>query len=263
MFHFCRINMAGSKIPIFCVKNCALKDVTVYPVGENAVAVSFGNEISTRTNDWVFRLYSALQKRSKPFWKDLIPAYTTLTVAFDVFSIRQYHPRAFEWVRSELEAALEECEHVAIPPGRTVYIPVCYHPEFAPDMKNMSARKKLSPEKIIELHTGRSYRVFMLGFLPGFAYMGVVGDALAMPRLKVPRQYVPAGSVGIAGNQTGIYPLDSPGGWNIIGRTPLQLFDPSQASPVLLRPMDEVHFIPISRDAYRKFHPTNFNPVGL
>ncbi len=231
-----------------------MKPVSIYPTGENAATISFGDEISIKTNDCVFRLYRHLQDNQKKFWYDLIPAYTTLTILYDAPSIRRHHLSAFDWVRKALEVALDECDDSISLTGRSLQVPVCYDSEFAPDMKQMVVKKKLSPEKIIELHTSTMYRVFMLGFLPGFAYMGIVSDELAVPRLKVPRNHVPAGSVGIAGNQTGIYPLESPGGWNIIGRTPLLLFDATQEQPALLQPGDEVKFVSITKEEFEAFN---------
>jgi inhibitor of KinA len=130
-----------------------------------------------------------------------------------------------------------------------IRIPVCYDPAFAPDMIRLSAAKKCTPEELIGLHTAATYKVYMLGFLPGFAYMGGTDERIAMPRKPQPVK-VMAGSVGIAGRQTGIYPLDSPGGWHIIGRTPLRMFDPAAKKPVLLNTGDRVQFYTISKNEF-------------
>jgi inhibitor of KinA len=124
-------------------------------------------------------------------------------------------------------------------------IPVCYAPEYALDLDAVSRASECAPDEVVSRHAGVEYRVYMLGFLPGFPYLGLVDERIAVARRSTPRPYVPAGSVGIAGRQTGIYPIESPGGWQIIGRTPLRLFDPEAGTPPLLRPGDRVRFVPI------------------
>ena len=190
---------------------------------------------------------------------DIIPAYASLTIVYDVVAIRKQYPSAYEWVRGELERALEIIKEDRIVSVRTIQIPVCYDLSFAPDSKRLAIERKISIEKLIELHTQQTYRVYMIGFLPGFAYIGTVDDRIASPRLKKPRTHVPAGSVGIAGNQTGIYPLDSPGGWNIIGRTPVNLFNVLVADPVLLQSGDEINFFSIAKEEFETFDQNKFN----
>lgn len=249
--------------------------VSIYPISENALTVCLGDKMDVAINDRVFRLFQYLHRHPNPFWKDLIPAYCTLTVVYDVHVIRKYHPSAFEWVTHEMERALKACKEREILPARKLRIPVCYDSEFGFDIKSLAKTHKLSVDQVIELHTQQTYRVYMLGFLPGFAYMGIVDDKIATPRLATPRKHVPAGSVGIAGNQTGIYPLNSPGGWNVIGRTPHQLFNPQACVDtsvgkgtgfyellVFFQPGDEVKFYPISKEAYDSFDVRNFNPFS-
>jgi inhibitor of KinA len=238
-----------------------LKAISIYPVGENTLTVSLGNELDTALNSQVFKLYHYLRGQPNPFWLDLIPAYTTLTVVYDTIALRKHYPSAFEWVKNEAERALHACRDSEALPARKVRIPVCYDLAFGLDLKTLASKRKLSVDKVVELHTQQTYRVYMLGFLPGFAYMGFVTEKIAAPRLSSPRRHVPAGSVGIAGNQTGIYPLDSPGGWNIIGRTPVKLFDPQSESPTLLQPGDEVSFIPISKDEFESFDSQKFQII--
>lgn len=248
---------------------------SIYPISENALTVCLGDKMDAAISDRVFKLFQYLQRHPSPFWKDLIPAYCTLTVVYDVNAIRKCQPSAFEWVRNEMERALKACEEREILPVRKLRIPVCYDAEFGFDIKSLAKTNKLSVDQVIELHTQQTYHVYMLGFLPGFAYMGIVDDKIAAPRLATPRKHVPAGSVGIAGNQTGIYPLDSPGGWNVIGRTPLQLFNPQACVDtsvgkgtsfyellVLFQPGDEVELYSISKEAYDSFDVRNFNPFA-
>ncbi|MCK6617058.1 MAG: 5-oxoprolinase subunit PxpB [Cyclobacteriaceae bacterium] len=235
------------------------RSITIYPVSENALTICLGNELNAVINDQVFRLYNHLRKQSKPFWRDLIPAYCTLTVVYDIKEIRKHSQSAFEWVSKQLKEAIDRCDDAGILPSRQLFIPACYEPEFGFDLKSLSKAKKIFIDQLIELHTAQTYRVYMLGFLPGFAYMGIVNDKIATPRLTTPRKHVPAGSVGIAGNQTGIYPLDSPGGWHIIGRTPVKLFDAHAENPALFQPGDEVKFYPITKEEFRLFDQINVN----
>ncbi|MDB5197332.1 MAG: hypothetical protein JWP88_1703, partial [Flaviaesturariibacter sp.] len=136
---------------------------------------------------------------------------------------------------------------------RQLRIPVCYDQAFAPDLKTVAAQAGLSVEEVIHIHTHTSFRVYMIGFLPGFAYMGEVPDAIAVARRSEPRTKVSAGSVGIAGKQTGIYPFDSPGGWQLIGKTPASLFRKKEASPTLFQPGDEVLFYPITINEFTNY----------
>jgi inhibitor of KinA len=132
-------------------------------------------------------------------------------------------------------------------------IPVCYAKTFAPDLEDLALQNKISQEEVIRIHTSATYRVYMIGFLPGFAYMGRVDERIVTPRRSQPRTMVPAGSVGIAGEQTGIYPFASPGGWNIIGQTPVALFDVKRKQPVLLQPGDEVTFYSITEHEFTNY----------
>ncbi len=236
------------------------KSITIYPISENALTVCLGSELDIGINNSVFRLYNHLRKQPNPFWKDLIPAYCTLTVVYDVREIRRHNQSAYDWVKKMLEETINQCDDVETVACRKLFIPVCYESVFGFDLKTLAKTKNLSIDQVIELHTLHTYRVFMLGFLPGFAYMGIVHKKIATPRLSTPHKYVPTGSIGIAGNQTGIYPLDSPGGWNIIGRTPLKLFDAHAENPVLFQPGDEVKFYSITKETFDSFDEKNVNP---
>jgi inhibitor of KinA len=233
-----------------------LKPISVYPSGEQALTISFGNTISLEINAQVLELYHRLKERQTKFWVDLIPAYSTLTVVYDAVAIRRHQISAFEWIRKELMEVLEADYPIEKKASRTITVPVCYALKFGLDSKSILATKKITIEKLVELHTAITYRVFMIGFLPGFAYLGIVDDKIAAPRLAKPHAHVPAGSVGIAGNQTGIYPLDSPGGWNIIGRTPVRIFDAE--SPALLQPGDNVKFVSITKEEFEVFDQRKF-----
>lgn len=225
---------------------------TVFPLGDAAITVDFGNVIDEDVNRQVLRLFKKLQHTS-PHLKGLVPAYGSLTVYYDAVALRSAGRSAFEAVKGLIEPLLGEEKAAAVAQARKISIPVCYAQRFAPDIEEMAAQKNTPVEDVVRLHTARAYRVYTIGFLPGFAYMGKVEDRLATPRRPQPRTSVPAGSVGIAGEQTGIYPLASPGGWNIIGRTPLKLFDAAKEDSVLLRPGDEVSFYPITEDAFENY----------
>jgi inhibitor of KinA len=175
----------------------------------------------------------------------------SLAVLYDAAGIRQKIKRpARAWISAFITRALQQTTDTVTTASRSLQIPVCYHPSLAPDLTAMAQQKGISETELITLHTAQTYTVYMLGFLPGFPYMGKVGAQLATPRLKQPRTQVPAGSVGIAGEQTGIYPLASPGGWNIIGQTPLRLFDPAAKDPCYCRPGDQVQFVPVTLETF-------------
>jgi inhibitor of KinA len=176
--------------------------------------------------------------------RDLVPAYATLTVVFEPGPLEP--GPAERWVRE----AADRSKGRQPPPGRVVRIPVCYGGEFGPDLDALASLAGLTPAQVIERHSGAAYRVRYLGFVPGFAYLAGLPIELHAPRLDKPRQAVPAGGVGIAGNQTGVYPRATPGGWRLIGRTPLRLFDPDRDPPNLLGLGDQVRFEPISPNEF-------------
>lgn len=234
-----------------------------YPLGDSAITIDFGNKMDETINRYVIALFHHLQKNSPEGVTEAVPAYSSLTVYYNpIYASKQSDKKtAFEWMRLQLDNILKKNTITGEFTYREMKIPVCYEKEFAPDLETLAAAKKLTPEEVIRIHSAKKYRVYMLGFLPGFAYMGEVDETIATPRLKQPRQLVTAGSVGIAGKQTGIYPLDSPGGWQIIGRTPLKLFNVSSSSPAgtsgnpisLLEPGDEVQFYMITKNEFEDF----------
>ena len=200
------------------------------------------------TNRKVMAMAAWLQQNSFDGLSNIIPAYSSLTVSYDPYLIKStYQPAftAFEWVKKKLEAAYNLSNENSQVSSALHRIPVCYEDEYAPDLDALSLHLQITTEEIVALHTAVVYRVFMIGFLPGFAYLGSVDERIAAPRKPKPAPVL-AGSVGIAGKQTGIYPLNSPGGWNIIGRIPLKLFDPHAEQPVWMKPGDEIQFFPIT-----------------
>jgi len=209
--------------------------------GDSALVVEFGDEISLEVNRKVHALADALGKSSLPGLAEAVPTYRSLLVHYDPLRLSCDEVKAF------VSEVLQKCGEKPPLKPRVVEIPVVYGGEFGPDIEFVAEHNGLfSVEEVIRLHSGVAYTVYMLGFAPGFAYLGGMPEAIVTPRLETPRTLVPAGSVGIAGGQTGIYPIATPGGWRLIGRTPLKLFDPEQDPPTLLKAGDTVRFVPIS-----------------
>ena len=210
--------------------------MTIRPASDRSLLVTFGAGISLESHHQVFHLTRSLEGIRGLL--NLHPAYASLLIEFD--------PRLVE--SAEVEAlvlqkmAAEGADQVAETP-RMVEIPVRYGGEFGPDLDDVAKHTGLAPERVVELHSSAEYLVYFLGFAPGFAYLGGLPPELATPRISAPRKHVPAGSVAIGGNQTGVYPIVSPGGWRLIGRTSVKLFDPGRAEPVLLRMGDRLRFI--------------------
>lgn len=222
-----------------------MNGVKIKSLGENAVTISLGNEISLEINQRIIAFAKKLNKERFPGFIEIVPAYASLTVFFDVLTVRENFTdfsTAFEAVRHIIEMTLENVVSEHENSTRKMEIPVCFAKEFAPDLEAICKSKNISKKEFIKIFTGRIYRVYMLGFLPGFAYMGEVDEKIFTPRKENPRTSVPKGSVGIAGRQTGIYPLTSPGGWQIVGRTNLELFTPGAETPTLLQSGDSVKF---------------------
>lgn len=219
----------------------------IYSCGDHAITVDFGNVIDEAVNKHVLRLFTAIKEKNIPGVKDIIPAYSSITLVYDVVLVRrQTALTAHGFIIQKLETILTEALDETLDAGRLIKIPACYESVYAPDLQEMAMQKNISPEQIVQIHCSKQYRVYMLGFLPGFAYMGIVDESISMPRRSAPRTRIPAGSIGIAGLQTGIYPMESPGGWNLIGRTALKMFDATRANAVLLQPGDYVQFYPIT-----------------
>lgn len=218
---------------------------TISPLGDRSVIVEWEQQIDPVIHQSVMQVFHYLRAQQHPSILDVIPAYASLTVVFDPLRLSQ------DSLAQHIREALEQQEITATT-SRTIEVPVCYHPSLGLDLEALAEQKQVTVDEIISWHISTTYTVYMIGFLPGFPYMGKVDDRLAAPRLKQPRTKVPAGSVGIAGSQTGIYPLASPGGWNIIGRTPVRLFDTNKAEPCYCRPGDQVQFVPVTLEAFEK-----------
>jgi inhibitor of KinA len=214
------------------------------PLGDAALVVQFGEQIDRATHQRVRALAEYLDEHPLPGLVEYTPAYTTLTLFYD----------PGRWLYRELQVTVErllaELGRRTAPPPRTVEIPVCYGGEFGPDLEWVAQHTGLSAEDVVRIHAGAEYLTYLIGFAPGFPYLGGMPAQIAAPRRAAPRLRIPAGSVGIAGTQTGVYPIETPGGWQLIGRTPRALFRPQAHPPSLLRAGDLVRFRPISRERY-------------
>ena len=227
----------------------------IHSLGDSAAVLDFGNIIDKNINEHVLRLFHHFKKKKHTAILDIVPAYSSLSFFYDVVEIKRTinNETAFEAIEKYIEQELQNISENTITEKRSVRIPVCYSETFAPDLALIASEKNIPVEEIIRLHVSTRYKVYMIGFLPGFPYMGTVDERIAFPRKTAPRAVVPAGSVGIAGRQTGIYPLQSPGGWQIIGRTPIKLFDKTKENPVYLEPGDEVEFYSITEDEFENY----------
>ena len=233
-----------------------LKGLTITPLGDAAIIINFENRIDETLSSSVLYLFEKIKKISFPFVKDIVPGYSSLVIFYDLlimnnqktlnkFSLKSFTDQITNLIKEDIEFSSL--------PSRKIKIPLCYSEKYALDINSIANKNNISVDDVITLHSSTKYRVYMIGFLPGFAYMGPVDERIAIDRKTQPRTVVEAGSVGIAGRQTGIYPLDSPGGWQIIGKTPLKIFDKKNDEPVLLQPGDEIEFYPITEDEFTNY----------
>ncbi len=218
-----------------------MQDVRFLMTGDTSVLVEFGNEISTEINARIRAFNIALEKRGLPGIVETVPTYRSLTVHYRPEIIR------FEKLREALKELLGSLDAVEIPPASVVEIPVLYGGDMGPDIGFVAEHNNKTIEEVIKIHSAPEYLIYMLGFTPGFPYMGGMSAEIATPRLTSPRVKIPGGSVGIAGSQTGVYPIDSPGGWQLIGRTPLKLYDAQREKPILLQAGQYVKYRPITQ----------------
>lgn len=215
------------------------------PLGDNALMLEVGDVIDEPTHRRVQEAWRLLAAAPLPGVTELVPAYTAVTLFYDpVLVVQAGAPDddILAWLTAQVEARLKHPPKLDRPKGRTVEIPVCYGGVFGPDLALVAKQAKLTPEEVVKLHAQPEYLVYLVGFAPGFPYLGGLPKELETPRHAKPRMVVPPGSVGIGGTQTGIYPLSTPGGWNLIGRTPVRIFRPAENPPVLLRAGDRVKF---------------------
>lgn len=213
---------------------------------DQSLLVYFGDQITLEAHERVRRLLQLLELEPVAGVRNLHPAYCSVLVKFDALRLRH------ESLQEVLRTLIERMEKVALPGPREVEIPVCYGGEFGPDLNDVARLHGITAQRVIELHAQGCYVVYFLGFVPGFAYLGELPQELVTPRLTAPRKSVPAGSVGIAANHTGVYPISTPGGWRLLGRTPAKMFRPERKEMSLLAIGDRVRFVPISREQFAK-----------
>lgn len=218
-----------------------------YPLGDAAIVIQLGNQISPLINGRVRAVCAYLDEYSFEGFIEYVPAFTTVTIYYEPWIIN------YNKLLSLLqELASEVLEQQEVPAGTLLEIPVLYGGEWGPDLDFVASHNKMTAAEVISLHTAPDYLVYMIGFAPGFPYLGGMNELISAPRKDNPRSKIPAGSVGIAGQQTGIYPIETPGGWQIIGRSPINLFDLNSAVPALLKAGDRVRFAAISETEFKK-----------
>lgn len=229
------------------------------PLGDHAIVIETGKEINTATHSKVRLISGFLDEQAWPWMVEYVPAFTTVTLFYnpvEILNMADYDASGlpYEYVSRQLKQDLPLLtEEEAVPVPRIVEIPVLYGGEYGPDLGEVAEYNGLTPEKVIDLHTGGEYLVYMIGFAPGFPYIGGMNKSIAAPRRKSPRLKIPPGTVGIAGEQTGIYPIETPGGWQLIGRTPTRLFRPEKKSPSLLQAGDKIRFKAITEQEYQQW----------
>ncbi|MEE4137694.1 MAG: 5-oxoprolinase subunit PxpB [Desulforhopalus sp.] len=214
--------------------------------GDRGLLMELGEEISPKIQEQIRAMLLALEETTLPGVVEFLPGYRSLAVVYDPLCT------SANLLRAELLRIYQSLAGFALPPPRLVEIPVCYGGELGPDLGFVARHNQLTEQEVVSLHSGSDYLVYMIGFTPGFPYLGGLDQRLHTPRLASPRKKVPAGSVGIANGQTGVYPIDSPGGWQLIGRTPLQLFDPGREKPFLLAAGDTLRFVAIDYPRYQE-----------
>lgn len=217
-----------------------------YPVGDTGLKVELGAAITIKTNQRIKSLKHSLEKLDVKGIIDLVPGYTSLTIYFQPLITSMDEIKDIV-IGLEVKMSKEQKEQSEV---EIIHIPVCYGNKFGPDIGIVAKHNNITEGEVILLHTKNEYLIYMLGFLPGFPYLGGLSNQLHTPRLMEPRSTVARGSVGIADQQTGIYPLESPGGWNIIGRTPVQIYNPNRAQPFLFKTGQFIKFYPISYEEY-------------
>ncbi|MGG6313373.1 5-oxoprolinase subunit PxpB [Paenibacillus macerans] len=233
--------------------------IPIVPLGDSALVVKFGESIHEETHMRVRQLADYLEKHPMDWMIEFVPAFTSVTIYFDIMRLlsegaaqgqAEQPQNAFRLASRLVESIILQLRDVSVPPARVIKIPVCYGGEWGPDLDIVAAHNGLSPQEVIDIHASADYLVYMLGFAPGFAYLGGMSERITTPRRQTPRLSIPAGTVSIAGDQTGVYPIDTPGGWQLIGKTPIELFKPRQMPPTLLEAGDIVRFYPISRKEF-------------
>jgi len=219
-------------------------ELRLAPSGDLALVASFGNEISETLNTKVRGLMLALEKVKVEGIVEMTPTYCSLMIHYDPLRI------GYEALCQKVRETLGALDEIELPQPMVIEIPTLYGGDYGPDLEYVAKHNGLTVDEVVNIHASGTYRIYMLGFTPGFPYLGGMDDRIATPRLETPRTKIAGGSVGIAGAQTGIYPIDSPGGWQIIGRTPVALYDPLSSEPILLKAGESIRFVPIDQETF-------------
>ena len=214
--------------------------------GDKDLLVEFEDKIDPDVNDKVHALYDSLKTEEVEGIEECIPTYRSLLISYDPVKVEFNELKDFLYDLS-IEVENKDISNIQ---HRIIEVPTIYGGEYGPDLEDVAEINGLSVDKVVDIHSGRRYRVYMMGFTPGFPYLGGMSEKISTPRLEDPRKVIPAGSVGIGDNQTGIYPIESPGGWRLIGRTPISLYTPKKRPPVAFRPGDLVEFVSIDRNEF-------------
>jgi len=239
--------------------------VNLLPLGETAIFVEFGKEIKPEIHYKIKSFTDYLEAHPFPGLVEYVAAFCSVAVYYDPLKVKTMgladttgqDVSVYETVAALVRKILDKLEYSTDPAPRIVKIPVCYGGEFGPDLDYVAKYNNLTAQEVIEIHTGGQYLVYMIGFAPGFPYLGGMSEKIATPRRETPRMSIPAGAVGIAGMQTGVYPISTPGGWQLIGRTPVALFCPDKNPPTLLQAGDSIRFYPISPAEYAAYGEGN------
>lgn len=221
-----------------------MNKIKIHTAGDSSLLIEFEQKISPEINAQITAVVRLIKAQQIEGVKDMIPAFASLLINYD--------PRVISYagLKSRLEKLLKLEIAGEASSARIFEIPVCYGGEYGPDLQNIADHAGMTPEEVIRIHSSEDYLIYMLGFLPGFSYLGGLDERIHTPRLANPRIRIPAGSVGIGGSQTGIYPLDSPGGWQLLGMTPVKTYDPEREVPILFEAGDFIRFIPVTEDEY-------------
>jgi KipI family sensor histidine kinase inhibitor len=223
-----------------------MQNIRILTEGDSSLLVEFGKEISPEINQKITAAVQLLKEQHIEGVVDLIPAFCSLLINYDprVISFEEISKRVQQIIKLDARAGQQR--------KRVFEIPVCYGGAYGPDLANIASHAGLTEEEVIQIHSSRDYLIYMLGFLPGFCYLGGLDERIHTPRLANPRIKINAGSVGIGGSQTGIYPLDSPGGWQLMGMTPVKTYDPEREDPILVEAGDYIRFVPIDEAEYKR-----------
>ncbi|SES82767.1 sensor histidine kinase inhibitor, KipI family [Natronincola peptidivorans] len=222
-------------------------DKTKYlAAGDQALVMEFGNSISEEINSKIRSMTAAIEGQNIKGIVELVPTYRSLMIHYDALQVN------YSELLESLKALEEQLGSIELPAPQVVEIPTLYGGDYGPDIENVAKHNQMTEGEVIRVHTSKEYLIYMLGFTPGFPYLGGMDESIATPRLETPRTKITAGSVGIAGGQTGIYPIDSPGGWQLIGRTPIRLYDPEREPAILLKAGNYIVFKSIGEKEYQE-----------